>query len=546
MGDVTLKFTGDSKQLEKALKRLQAETDKLTKENKELKSTSKAAAQESKKFLGTARKGAMVAAGAFLQTAGGVASATSAIGLLRGEYDRLIERQKLAADKQTTFAQSFRQAAFNLGDDKEIKTGAQLKGLIDEIVSKTESTPTVVARVLSDALSARGNKTAREAAEAVVATLQIAPDMEESAPLLAGTALDTGKAAGLSPKQAIGFALALGSKARVTNMQALSEHVAPGANQLLQFGGDIQGAGALMATLTQGIQDTSGRTSRTTAIALAKQLEDFLPNLDSTEERLKAVQNDPALQKGFFKGAKFDESNADGPVNFRGATFEKKAFATVRELITGGDGSSLIQNYNQTLEDLRATDFEKVFETKREIGDSVASSKTASLGRRFDKNIEKAQLAADVDGRSGVVREKLDEFLRAQGVDGITHLGFDAADMPGTMLGSDRGVDFAIQRLQRMRDSREQGFGANVTSDFMNTIRAAPQLFNFSNPDAFDEEVEALGKKDAAGPAELAAFDDMISELKAMKVELEKLNANAGKNNRRGVVKNAAKNAGAN
>lgn len=484
MADVKLTMVTDERQMVRAFEKLQRETVKLREQQAALKTELREGAKNAEDMSQTLDGGFGAGVKQMSSMAAGAFSVQQAIGLVRAEYDALIERQREAAGIQVDLSAVQTQALQNLGDDPDIKTAGELVDLVNQVIQKTDALPRVAWQAMSDALSARGDKSAREAADAVTAAIRLSPGTPEQLPTLAGAALDVGKAAGIGSEEALGFILGIGSKSRVTNLESLSKNVAPGALDLLKFGDDLSSAGALVATISQGVNDTEGAVSRTTAVSLAQQLEKFFTrvmprdDLTSTESRIGALQADPALRQLFLEGGRVQRG--DETISQPAASFEKKTFATVREILTGDDQSAVVRQLRAADRDLGAIDPGQKYRDTLEQISQLPAVRVATAQRAFDSSTNQIQ-SADSEAMSAVVRDGLTDIKKALGKSAISQRAEELLNDIET--GGRPDIDRAITEVKRIRAlGPESGMidaldkGASATLDFFNPFLPMEEL----------------------------------------------------------------------
>jgi hypothetical protein len=376
-------------------------------------------------------KNLLGAFGGIVTVAGGI---TAIASQLRAEYDNLVERQKTAADRQIDLAAAQRGAIFALGSDPKM-TPAMLDQSLKGISKRTGVSEKQVTLAATDALSARGDRSAADALNAVEAAITLAPDDQQSATLFSGTALDFGKAFGADPKQALGFLLSIGQNSRVTNMGRLARNVAPGITGLTKFGDSAQQSGALMAAMTQGMVDFEGAVSRTTAIALAQQLETFMPEGKSTFERIQALQADPAKAAAFMKDA----------------SFERQAFPVVRELLAGGADSPMRKAYAGALGSVLTPQAAGGLYDST-IGDinALPVQQNARLNRLLQSSTERIQTEDIIGAQGSISREGLKSILKAVGTSALSQ-SLSLGEFEVASGGGNFGQVEAVERRLRVQ-----------------------------------------------------------------------------------------------
>jgi hypothetical protein len=358
-------------------------------------------------------------AGAITGIGGTIGGITAIVAVLKREYEDLIRRQKAAADIQISLADAQSQAIINLGKD-DVVDRKKLLALTRQGSKETGLSERDFTLAFSDALSARGDKSAMQAYGATKASAALLPFNPQAAKLLSGAVLDISKGGNISPEAAVGYFASVSRAARVTDFQGTAEHIAPGIVGVTKFGDNLQQAGGLLSTLSLGEADPTGRRSRTASISLAKQLEERYPGLANTEERIRAVQaGGPKEWKKFFEGGKY---RVDGKSKkFEGASFEATALPTIRGLLSSDAGTQERKEYEASLKNVidPATGEAVYKELMGDIG-GLRSVQLARKQRLFKGSAESAQIDDRFGADVAVGREGLEEVLAAHGL-GVLH-----------------------------------------------------------------------------------------------------------------------------
>lgn len=372
--------------------------------------------------------------GALTGMASGVAVVLRVVAQLREEYQRLIETQREAADAQRPLAAIQSQAVKNLGVDKEFDA----KKLFDVVRQKSQELgidEADLTAAVSDALSARGKGTARDALNSVLAAAKFERfGGRETLATLAGSSSDIKKRTGMTDEASLGFLSQIGQLSRVTRTEELSRNIAPAVVNALSSGVSKEFAGAMVAALSQGIVDQTGRVSRTGLTSVITALEKFDPGAN-IEETFNRLLNDRQARQQFFQ----DNS------------FEKKALFAVRDLFTRG--STIHQTFTQGQQTLRQNSAQGQFDSVVSQTESLESVQVARL-EQFLKNTERQSQLANVEGAiSGVIRDELDGIRKALGKSGF---GSKIAQMVEDIdAGGELGVDSLKGGLEgELRDLR--------------------------------------------------------------------------------------------
>lgn len=350
---------------------------------------------------------------------GGIAVAAAA---LKREYDDLLNRQRKAADAQLALADAQSQALVNLGQDKDI-TNKNLFQEIRKISLETGVNERDTTMAVSNALSARGDKPARAALDAVRVAQRLSAANPENANQLSGAILDLAKRGKMSEEEAAGVFIGVSRMARVTDLHGTAEHVAPGMLGVMGFGDDISQAGALLSAVSLGEADPTGRRSRTASISLAKQLEERLPQLKNTEERIRFIQQGGAREwKKFFEGGRYRVNGRSK--EFSGASFEATALPTIRELLSSDPNAQARKEYEAGLQAIpKGAQALGLFrETVGQI-EAAPAMQQLKLDRFFKGRAESERIQDILSGQTAISREGLSDILESIGEGAMGRFG---------------------------------------------------------------------------------------------------------------------------
>ena len=342
----------------------------------------------------------MSTAGTLTGITGGVAAALKVVAELRAEYERLISAQRDAAAAHVPLAAAQSQMVKNLGVDPEFNA-QDLVAFIRQQSQGLGLSETDLTLAISDALSARGDESARSAVEGVLAAAKFERfGGVDTFKTLAASSLDISKATGLNKEESLGFLSQIGQLSRVTNTKELSANVGPAVANALSAGVSREFAGALVSALTQGIVDEQGRVSRTTLTRIITQLQEFDPSAN-VQETFFRLSKDSAARQEFLDGA----------------SFESKALFAVRDVFTEGTKvqASFLNAFKVLSENAPQGQFDSVVSQV----DALESVRIARMQQELANTTNQAQLA-DVEGAmSGAIRDQLDEMRKAIGRSGL-------------------------------------------------------------------------------------------------------------------------------
>lgn len=502
--DLEFKVGGDSKEVERALQKLNKQIikiqDQLKKAKQESVKGSKATAQGQDthtKAIGKSIGMAKNLATAF-GLAGGVAGA---VQILRKEFQLFLDQQRKAKEAQVTLSDAREQLVLNLGAGATRKDILGAFDAVSRIQKESGIDEKTITQALSTAISAKGAETTEQAIAAVALAVKVQKGTPENIPVVAGGILDMFKALGLTSddpeaaKKAFGFLSSVGAKSRATDIESQISQLGPGLTGVTSFSATPQTAGALLAALTTGITgDQSAAQAKTAAINIAQQLEKYLPPalseeikekgeaalkkkksgklmtpgdkkaiealsrplVETLKERIELLQNDKSLSIEFLANASI-RAAAKGPL---------------RELLSNKD-SKIAQQFRSAYAALPSVD-----EAAAVTDNLLANLKvdplraTAESGRRGKAATERALIGNKVKARAAVARENIKELFDATGTSVIEKtiaVGlFDAINFaggpktPGQVARTELGIISGRQERQVSRSRRSDSPGGET------------------------------------------------------------------------------------
>ncbi|MBN1590851.1 MAG: hypothetical protein JW888_15165, partial [Pirellulales bacterium] len=361
------------------------------------------------------------------------------LAAVRAEYQHLIEVQREAAGISKTVTEVQETALTNLGAETPAERDAFIARVKAIAKERRVGEKEVYARA-SDALSARGTMSVDQAMGAVSASFLFAPGNAGAGQAGAGAALDIGRITNWTPEQALGYMLAVGSKARVTDPQKLAMNLAPALTAGMTNQGTPETSGALWAALTQGMADPTGERSRTAMISLVNQLREQVPEEKTLSGRIALLQRDEARRQEFLDAA----------------TFEQAAKAPVRELLGGGQTAAAYAEFRR---DLPAGDeASQLFLRRVEVREAAELQRTAAFDRQVQGTVEGLASLDQTRARLGILRDKFGPILRQSGQNAIeTRMNQLIVDLHGGDLGDFANeIDRQARRLSDpLRETRE-------------------------------------------------------------------------------------------
>lgn len=309
-----------------ALRKLQGEVDKLTRSNQRLARTSKGAADTSNRGLQNMAAQAAVAAIAYR-------GLTKAISLGNDELAEQVRLQNLSRDTSITLAQAQSKLITNIGDvtQKQLDTfTSRLKGIRRETKLPSLAPLTEAAANILSALGGAPEEKRRRALRIAGVAAPFFRQEPEALPAFGGALGDIATAVGVSPEEALGFALSLQQSARVEEIGGITKlsPLLATAGIVIQPGVDPLEQGRQAAAIAAGfgtrIADPSGRRTKTLGATLFPKLAEATPGGLPLEQvaRVRAEESG-ALREQILKGA-----------------FAADVKSSVREFLTGTGGKT--------------------------------------------------------------------------------------------------------------------------------------------------------------------------------------------------------------
>ena len=292
--------------------------------------------------------GKLTQAGANLSITAVQAVAREFVANLRQAYETIKEMRGLSADRQLQVAEAQRSARGNFGKENI----PLLEGAVQQIGSMGGDTVNAY-DALGTAFSFKGSLTPEQAVDAVVQSQKVSGQALEP---LSQAVLAQMKATGGTAEEILGFQMRLKQLTPVSSNEDFATHVAPSVSGLVRQGLTPQEAAGLVATMGQGMDDPTGRRTRTSVTRFASQIykatNGVVPEGASFTERLQTVQNTEGIRKkllGSFDptGEGVDEEtlrailSGDATPAQMGISAEAAALATTVDLING----KLMQTY---------------------------------------------------------------------------------------------------------------------------------------------------------------------------------------------------------
>lgn len=444
MGVVQTDFVGTDAQLQKVMLRIEQQNLKLIELNRRL-------ADESRNAHNMANDGAMRVVGSLASMAAGYFTVQSAVQAVTAALKDQEEQQKRSRDATISQADAQRNMLRNLGDvtpEQQNQFLKQLQEVTTRLAPKGGLTTTY--NMAAMGLSASGANREKTLA-AVEQALRFAPDNPEAATSIAGAILDMSKATGRSSAlENLGYLKYAGEQARVTDWEKIASNLSPAMIGAVQFGATPQEALALVASITQGSADPTGRRSGTATVQFAKQLEDFLPEKDVYNEKYnpltfrkeRYVETRGTGMKTFGERLAYLRSHEKERERFlANASIETKQLAAVRQLAEGPD-TMTGKYYAQSLA-AAGVPFEKMAES--------ADTKIKQMNQVFEQQIASGE-------RTSTLGKELASTQTPPGRERAINASFTSDEL-GEMLAS-----FGVGRIGRTMAKSDYWLGRMIES----------------------------------------------------------------------------------
>jgi len=349
-------------------------------------------------------KGVTAMAAGFAGVGSVIGGIVTAAGLLRAEYDNLIQRQEKAANIQLPLADLERQLSANMGGNQNAPLAQKIamqEDVLkerDRIVKVARTTPAQATSAFSNALSARGEASVQQAADAVIAAIGVAPDAD-AIDFLAGGALDLSKG-GADPATAANWLAASGAELRLTKTSKIAKSVANAVNSGSGFGNDERLSLAMFSYMAGAANDTEGEPSTTALISLQKQLRNAVPEASNSMAAAEMLAADPKRQQEFLSGI-----NAEG-----------RFLIPYERLIKDPSVRQQIYDIRDRIPTFEKAD--QLAADQRALLSALPTSAIRNVDRGVDSITQGIQ-AGDVTAVSSILRNKIPDLKQAYGASSL-------------------------------------------------------------------------------------------------------------------------------
>lgn len=420
----------------------------------------------------------------------GFASMSAVIGVIKSEYDALIERQGKSRDANISLAAEQEALLMNLGG----ADAGQVTGSIQKLSRDSGVKEEFVTRAVNEAFAARADLSVDDVLNAVGSASKIRKFAPSELAGLAGATIDTQKQTGLGTDESLGFLLQMQANSRTKNLKGLAENFTPAVGGVMNFGADRQTAGAMLAALSHGMGDTTGAAAATAGVSLANQLRVFGGGQD-IGQTIAALQQDPAARAEFLSKS----------------SFEVKALPAIESLLGGGAQAQQFAATRQALWQ----------DPKEELNRAVAARnlpamRLGGIDQGFGNAVDQFRLGDKEGAESAIVRTRMEELRAAMGEGSVSNKisGYIDDIKSGGMQSAKTAIENLDVLSQGMAQGRDESTEAARRSpmlddyfrsaDSPNTEENIRKRKNLENPEFVRqakllEEVVSLLKQQLAG-----------------------------------------------
>tara|TARA_R110002095_G_scaffold200479_2_gene180763 strand:+ start:2116 stop:3915 length:1800 start_codon:yes stop_codon:yes gene_type:complete len=289
--------------------------EKMAKSGKKAGRDVKSSFNESSASISTMNMGLTKAIGLF----GGI---SGAVALYKKQYAELVKWQENRELAGRTLGEQMRLTRIAFTPDATLKN-KDLEKEIQAIADRTKTDAKIIAAAATDAFSAKGKLSNRDALNAVESAFMLLPGNLDAGQTTAARALDVGNRTGnLDMRQNVGFMQNIQNTARVTDLTKVGQNLMPAISAIQNMGDTPEQAAELVVSLNKMLEDANGAITGTAAKALATRLEKFVPEKNgkdslgkfkvpqeqidaykqakTTAERIKVAQSSPELTRAFL------------------------------------------------------------------------------------------------------------------------------------------------------------------------------------------------------------------------------------------------------
>ncbi|MBD3675548.1 MAG: hypothetical protein HUJ26_18710 [Planctomycetaceae bacterium] len=267
--------------------------------------------------------------GQIKQSVLGLTGFTSGLGAIygisqaiAGEFQKIYETAKKAADINIRGGQSFAPMNVNMMLDKEGSGGVSDENEFNRLKSRMKKDVFLqeeeMNQVYSNALSARGDLNVNEMNDFIRTAGRLLPGNVEAIETLAARGMDISKVTGeKDATKVISSILEMQAASRAVKVDDLAANVMTPILAIMKKGGSFEEAAEFFAGLTQLTGDVTPEKSRTGSIAMLREMYEFVPERKMEDRRgntvrisKQAIQDyEKALTEGPMQAAQVIRNN---------------------------------------------------------------------------------------------------------------------------------------------------------------------------------------------------------------------------------------------
>lgn len=379
------------RKLEKLNEKQIAQINRLTAASKRAGTAASRAGRASGRAMGGMARSAVTAVASWV-------SIQQVIALARRELDHYLTVQDRSKTATLSAAEAELIFTTNLAAKTEAQQTAALERLEDIARDKGVSHTDVLRRA-AIAISSKGQLTDEQMYRAIEVGIALAPGSADIGGAYTGAVMSImrgmeGRGEPVTAQEAAGFVQLVGKTALVADPQKLARSVGPAVAMGIAGGQSPQEAAAQWNAFTLGMEDIEGRISVMAAEAVSRQLPEFLPGVESHQERMDIMAENDALREEFVHG-----------ISMRG-----RGRNTLREMLARkGPGWQAYQNAlaNAPEFDEAGEQFPKTIA----IQQSTQLQKTATLNRILSSSAELIETGNSEAARMAIIRDSLTRIL---------------------------------------------------------------------------------------------------------------------------------------
>ncbi len=315
------------------------------------------------------------------------AAMRAVISFLKTEYDALLERQGKSADATISLAVEQEALLMNIGSENS-------EAIVDKIAqlsAKSGVKQENVTRAVNEAMAARGDFAVQDVIDAVGSAAKVRKFAPAELAGLASATVDVRKQTGLGTDESLGFLLQLQAQSRTKSLKELAANFTPAVGGIMQMGADRQTAGAMLASLSHGMGDTSGAQTKTAALQLTSQLRDFGGGAPIADV-ISQLQRDPRLRQNFLSNM----------------TSEVAARPAIESLLSGGN---VARQFGSSVNALRQNPLTALADAEK--ARNLGAMKIAEVDTGMASTVDSVLLSDREGAMAAVVRKRLLELSQA-------------------------------------------------------------------------------------------------------------------------------------